>query len=140
MGTQKEEEEEEGSTERESSPDVLAEHSEASLSSPEDSDLEAGEENPSPKSEGLLGTLVLPKGGGSNEPFPKPPFQKQIMTLNRSKVEEAHFNNFADLIEVVVHLLLPACSTCALQALVDTGASDNFLSTSLQQEFGIQIP
>ena len=40
---------------------------------------------------------------------------------------------------MVVHLLLPAGSTRALRALVDTGASDNFLSSQLQQEFGIQL-
>ena len=40
---------------------------------------------------------------------------------------------------MVVHLLLPAGRTRALRALVDTGASDNFLSSQLQQEFGIQL-
>ena len=43
------------------------------------------------------------------------------------------------MIEVVVHLLLPAGRTRALRALVDTGATDNFLGSHIQQEFGIQI-
>ena len=76
--------------------------------------------------------------GAVQSDAPKPPFQRRITTLNRGKVEEANYNNFADLIEVVVHLLLPAGRTRALRALVDTGASDNFLSTHIQQEFGIK--
>ncbi len=52
---------------------------------------------------------------------------------------EAHYHNYANLIEVVVYLLLPASSTRALRALVDTGASDNFLSSTIQQEFGIPL-
>ena len=39
---------------------------------------------------------------------------------------------------MVIHLLLPAGRTRALRALVDTGASDNFLSAQIQQEFGIE--
>ena len=73
------------------------------------------------------------------QPAPQTPFHKKITTLNRAAIAEAHYHNYANLIEVVVHLLLPAGSTRALRALVDTGASDNFLSSNVQQEFGIPL-
>ena len=66
---------------------------------------------------------------------PAPPTMRHLTSLTRERPDEAAYENFEPLIEVVVHFLLPTGKTRALRALVDTGATDNFVSKSTIEEF-----
>ena len=68
--------------------------------------------------------------------LPTPPESiKHLTSLTRSQPHKAAYENFVPLIEVVVHFLLPTGRTLALRALVDTGATDNFVNKGTIEEF-----